>query len=331
MTVVVTGAAGHLGANLVRALLAQKRPVRALVHHGQRSLVGLDVEIVQGDILDPASLHRALEGAEVVYHAAAQISLLPHEQPLLEATNVVGTRHVVEACLYCGVHRLVHFSSIHALVQEPLDIPVDESRPLAEARRHAPYDRSKAAGEKEVRKGIAQGLDAIILNPTAMIGPYDYRPSHFGEVLLSLSQRRLLALVEGGFDWVDVRDVVQGALRAEKRAPIGARYLLSGHWVSLRDLATTVEEITQVRAPWFVCPMWLARPVAPLATLLARTTGKRPLFTSVSLDVLRSNHEINHQRASRDLDYHPRAFRDTIADTFQWFEENGHSGAMTSQ
>jgi dihydroflavonol-4-reductase len=266
MTVVVTGAAGHIGGTLVRALLARGRSVRALVHRDRRALHGLDVELVEGDVCDAVSLQRALDGAEVVYHAAARISLLVNEWPLLEAVNVVGTRNVVEACRRCGVRRLVHFSSIHALRQEPLDLPVDESRPLVESDGHPPYDRSKAAGEREVRRAIAQGLDAVILNPTAIIGPYDYRPSHIGAGLLALGRGRLPALVAGGFDWVDVRDVVEGALRAEERAPKGARYLLSGHWVSMRHLASMVEAITGVRAPRFVSPLGLAYVGAPLLT-----------------------------------------------------------------
>lgn len=324
MTVVVTGAAGHVGANLVRALLAQDRPTRALVHVDQQAVERLDVEVIEGDICHPESLFDAFDGAEVVYHLATYISLLKDEWPLLESVNIIGTRNVVKACLRCGVRRLVHFSSIHTMTQEPMGIPVDESRPLVESRHcPPPYDRSKAAGEKEVRKGIEMGLDAIIISPTAIIGPHDYQPSHFGEALLALANGKLLALVAGGFDWVDVRDVIEGAMRAEERASTGAKYLLSGHWVSLRDLAALVEEITSVPAPSFVCPMWLARISAPIVTAFDRLAGKRPLYTSVSLRALRSNRNISHERATRELDYHPRPFRETLIDTLRWFEETG--------
>ena len=266
---------------------------------------------------------RAFAGAEVVYHLAAHISIFRDEWPLLESVNVIGTRNVVEACLRCGVRRLVHFSSIHAVTGASVDIPVDESNPLVESRRYPPYDRSKAAAEKEVYKGIEKGLDAIIISPTAIIGPYDYRPSHFGEALLRLANGRLPALVSGGFDWVDVRDVIEGAMRAEERAPTGAKYLLSGHWVSLRDLARLVEQITGVPAPGFVCPMWLARIGAPFISAFDRLAGRRPLYTSASLQALRDNRNISHQKATRELDYHPRPFRETLIDTLSWFEETG--------
>jgi dihydroflavonol-4-reductase len=333
VAVVVTGAAGLVGGNLVRALLAREllsreqlargRPVRALVHRDRRALEGLDVEIVEGDIRDPASLRRAFDRAEAVYHVAAYISLSMRDWPLLESVNVLGTRNVVEACLHCGVRRLIHFGSIHALVQEPLDVPVDESRPLVESRHYPPYDRSKAAGEKEVRRGIERGLDAVIVNPTGMIGPYDFRPSHFGQVLLALGQGRLPALVAGGFDWVDVRDVVAGAMRAEEHAPAGARYLLSGHWASLSELAGLVAEVTGAPVPRLVFPMWMARVGVPFGTHFTRLDGEHPLYTSVSLRALRSNRRISHRRATRDLDYRPRPLRETLADTFRWFAETG--------
>jgi dihydroflavonol-4-reductase len=323
MTVVVTGAAGHAGANLVRALLAQGRPTRALVHVDRQAVEGLDVEVIAGDIRELESLMNAFKGADVVYHLAAHISILEDERPLLESTNVIGTQNVVEACLRCGIRRLIHFSSIHTMTQALTDIPLDESRPLVESRRYPPYDRSKAAAEKEVRQGIEKGLDAIIISPTAITGPYDYRPSHFGEALLRLANGKLPALVTGGFDWVDVRDVIQGAMRAEEQAPTGAKYILSGHWISLRDVAVLVAQITGVPAPGFICPMWLARIGAPLISAFDRLAGRRPLYTSASLQALRGNRNISHQKATRELDYHPRPFRETLIDTLSWFEETG--------
>lgn len=325
MTVVVTGASGHVGGNLLRTLLAAGRPVRALVHRDRRAVEGLDLEVLQGDICDLATLRRAFAGAEVVYHTAAYISILGNEWPLLEQVNILGTRNVVQACLECGVRRLVHFSSIHALEQEPLDVPVDESRPLVDSDSHraSSYSRSKAAGEREVQVAIAQGLDAVILYPTAIIGPYDFRPSHFGQVLLYLAQGKLPALVAGGFDWVDVRDVVAAALRAAEVAPPGARYILSGHWATLTEIAALVEEFTGVPAPRLVFSLDLARLAAPLALGISRLLGVRPLFTPVAIEALESNRQVSHERAGHDLSYRPRPFHETIQDTLRWFVETG--------
>jgi dihydroflavonol-4-reductase len=258
-----------------------------------------------------------------VYHAAGHVSILSDEWPLLHAVNVVGTQNVVEACLRCGVKRLIHFSSIHALDLAPENGVVDESAPLVGADCHVPYSRSKADGERAVRAGIARGLDAVILNPTALIAPHDYRPSHQGQVLLALAQRRLPALVSGGFDWVDARDVAEAAMRAEASAPADRRYVLSGHWLSAQDLAETVQEITGVRAPRLVAPMSLVWSIAPLYTKLARVMRVRPLFTRVALEVLRSPCTMSHRRAAQALGYRPRPFNETLADTLQWFAESG--------
>jgi dihydroflavonol-4-reductase len=323
MTVVVTGAAGHIGANLVRALVVQGRPVRCLVHVNSRPIDGLDVEIVTGDVGDLGSLYRAFRGADVVYHLAARMSLSMNDWTALEAVNVNGTRNVVAACLRAGVRRLVHFSSVHALVQEPLSVPVDESRPLVASRRYPPYDRSKAAAEIIVRRAIENGLDAVIVRPTAIIGPHDYQPSYFGEALLRLARHKLPALVTGGFDWVDVRDVVSAAMLAEAQASCGDSYLLSGHWVSMCDIAAGVVEITGVPATKFVCPLWLARTSIPIIKGISRLNGKRPLYTDVSLRALKSNRHISHAKATRELGYQPRPFRETLSDTLRWFEENG--------
>jgi dihydroflavonol-4-reductase len=323
MTVVITGATGHIGANLVRALLEKGRPPRCLVHVNTRPLDGLNVEYVRGDIHDVDSLCSAFQGADVVYHLAACISLSMADWPKIEAINVGGTRNVIEACLRTGVRRLVHFSSIHALVQEPLETPVDENRPLADSGKCPPYDRSKAAAEKEIRRGIGRGLDAIIINPTGVIGPYDYQPSFLGEAILSMAQNRLPAMVTGGFDWVDVRDVAEGAMRAEVLAPAGATFILSGHWVSMCDIAAMVTEITGVKNDKFVCPLWLARLGAPVIEGVSRLNGNRPLYTGVSLRALRSNRCISHEKAAHELGYEPRPFRETLADTLRWFAANG--------
>jgi dihydroflavonol-4-reductase len=325
MTVVVTGAAGHVGNNLVRALLAQGRRVRALVHRDRRALEGLEgIEIIEGDVRDFASLRRAFDSADVVYHTAAYISLSRHDWPRLEAINVHGTRNVIDACLDQRVHRLIHFSSIHALVQEPLDVPVDESRSLVNSQHRPPYDRSKAAGEREVRRAIEEeGLDAVIIYPTGMIGPNDFCPSYFGQVLLALAQKQLPALVAGGFNWVDVRDVVAGAMEAEDHGPIGTGYLLPGHWASLRELAAMVKEITWTDPPRLVLPMWVARFGVPFCAHFTKLGGEHPLYTGVSLRALRGNRMISRELAMRDLDYHPRPLLETLVDTFRWFAELG--------
>lgn len=324
MVTLVTGASGHIGVNLVREFVKRGRSVRALVHnHGLPPEIEREIEVVHGDICDITSLSGAFRNADVVYHLAARISIAFDKWSVLEKINVAGTRNVVESCLNSGVRRLVHFSSIHAIAPGTPGCVIDESLPRVNSAAHFCYDRSKAAGEAEVLGGIERGLDAVIIIPTGVIGPYDYQLSLFGEALLGMAAGTLPALVSGGFDWVDVRDVVNGAIRAEETAPGGSRYLLSGHRVSVKELGKQIAEITGIQPPRFVTPMWLARLAAPPATWYARLTGKSPLFTSASLQALRSNQNISHEKATRELGYSPRPFHETLVDTLRWYAENG--------
>jgi len=323
MTVLITGANGHIGANLVRALIERNQPTRCLLHVNSKAIEGLAAEGTEGDIRDVESLCKAFHGIDTVYHLAANISLSMDGWKRMEETNVAGTRNVVEACLRTGVRRLVHFSSIHALQAEPLSEPIDESRPLVEWPGCAPYERSKAAGEREVRKGIEKGLDAVIIYPTAVIGPHDYQPSYLGEAILMMANGRLPALVPGGYDWVDARDVAVGAITAAEKAPAGASYLLSGQWVSMYDMAAMVEIITGVPSNKFLCPFWLARIGAVYFKAVSRFNGKQPLYTSMSLKALQSNKHISHDKATRELGYNPRPFRETLEDSLRWFSETG--------
>ncbi len=295
--IVVTGASGLVGGNLVRAMLSQERPVRALVHHDRRALDGLDVETASADLNDPASLEQAFRGAQIVYHLASTISIRMDNWEELERVNVNGTRNVVEACLRCGVRRLVYFSSIHAYQQEPFDQPLDEGRPLLTDDRVPPYERSKAAAEWIARQAPQRGLDTVIIVPTAILGPYDFRPSYLGEALQMLVRGRIPALVRGGYDWVDVRDVVNGAIQAEHLAPSGAHFILSGHWHTLQDVARLAAEISGHPAPRLTVPAWLAELAQPVMAELAQLNGSQPLYTRAMLKALRSNRQVIHAHA----------------------------------
>jgi dihydroflavonol-4-reductase len=320
---VVTGAAGHLGAALVRALLAQGQPVRALVRSERRALAGLDVELVEGDLRDADSLRRAFAGAEVVYHAAAQISLSSREWDSLAATNVQGTQHVVQACLSAGVRRMMHVSSIAALVDTPRDRPVDEQNPLVSAMQPFPYGYAKALAEREVRQGIAAGLDAVIVRPTAILGPYDFRVGSTNQLIVNAATGQMPVGLAGGCDFVDVRDVAAGALRAAAVGPCGADYLLGGEWATTMDVARRVAALTGAPPPKGEIPLWAARGLALAGEAWGQLTGATPRLTRAVLTSVTGNPQISHARAERELGYAPRSLDTIIADTVVWFEEAG--------
>lgn len=323
MTVLVTGASGHIGANLTRMLLARGERVRALVHESTEAIDGLDVERVEGDVADPDSLRRAMEGVELTYHLAAVISISGREEPALQNINVGGPRNVAQACLDCGVKRLVHFSSTHALSEHPRSAPITEENAPADKPSDLPYDRSKAMGEAQILAAVERGLDAVIVNPCGVIGPIDYRPSHMGQVLLDLYHKKLPGLVRGGYHWVDVRDVCDGAIAAAERGRTGERYILTSAWESMSSVASFAESATGVKAPGFVSPMWMARMSAPIAAGWSRMMGRDPKFTSASLHALASNPRMSADKARKELGFSPRSVADSIRDSYAWFEETG--------
>lgn len=330
MPVAVTGASGHVGANLVRALLAQGRAVRCLVHRGGPALDGLPVERVHGDVTDRRSLDALVEGADVVFHLAAVISIAGDLDGLVTSVNVDGARNAAEAALAAGVRRFVHCCSIHAFDQRPLDEPLDETRARAVGGAHPAYDRSKAVGEAAVREVIARGLDAVILHPTGIIGPNDFAPSRMGQVLIDLYHRRFVALIEGGFDWVDVRDVVSGLLAAQDKGRAGESYILSGSWASVRALGALAATATGVAPPRLTAPMWLARVGAPFVTAFHRLFGGEPLFTDESLRALRANPTIVRAKAERELGYTARPLVETVRDTYAWLADTGRIEAAAA-
>jgi len=322
VTVVVTGATGHIGANLVRALLENGEKVRVTVREDTRAVEGLEVERIRADVLDPDSLKATFRGARLVYNLAGHVSILEDARRLQEV-NVQGTRNVVEACLECKVKRLVHTCSIEALLRPGKPDPIDESIGPDVREPTTVYGRTKAEGEKVVRAGVERGLDAVIVYPTAVIGPYDFKPSFFGQFFLDFGRMRTPALVPGGFDLVDVRDVVAGLLAAAEKGRRGEGYLLSGGYLTVKEIAEILEESTGVPRPRLVVPYWLAYPSAALAPLYYRLAGRPPRFTRMAVRMLQDGRKVSSQKARRELEYSPRHPREAIRSAVAWFEESG--------
>jgi len=322
--ILVTGATGHIGNVLIRKLLEQGEKVRALVWRGEEPtpIKDLDVEQVEGDVLDPASLESAMRGVESVYHLAGIISIMPGRNPLVWKVNVEGTRNVLDAARRAGVRRLVYTSSIHAIARAPHGVTMDESLGFDQNNPYGEYDRSKAAASLEVQKAATAGLDAVIVCPTGVIGPYDFRGSEMGEVIRSASEARTMFYVEGAYDFVDVRDVADGLIAAHAHGRQGESYILSGQKLSVRYVLETVREVTGKAFASFKMPFSLAEFAAKFTPYYYRWTKTKPRFTPYSLEVLQSNSNISHAKAARELGYQSRPAIETISDTVRWFFEN---------
>jgi dihydroflavonol-4-reductase len=321
MKVAITGASGHIGNCLVQELKKQGATIKALDHDSKSILNKMDVELIQGNLSDPESLNKLCEGVDVVFHLAAQIAIENRSSEHVFETNVTGTKNMIVAANYSRVRKFIHFSSIHAFqIGSPGQL-LDESRSKVESNKTI-YEFTKAEGEREVMKAVKEGLNAVILNPTAVIGPFDYRGSLLGQALLKIYQNKLPFLVSGGYNWVDVRDVVSASINAIEWGRKGENYILSGEYCSLQELSAMISKISGCKIPVIV-PVFLARLACPFFEAYSLISKKQPLYTSQSLEILvNSPVNISNAKAKKELGYEPRPLAQTLKDTFDWYKEN---------
>ena len=322
MLALVTGGGGRLGNVLVRRLVETGHQVRVL-EPGKRpeSLDGLEIEFVSGSVLDPGDVAGAVGGVDVVYHLAAKIDLRPKKDPMMVPINVDGTRNVVEACLSRGL-RLVHTSSHHAVVREPLDEPLTEDRPLALDEK-CDYHRSKAVGETIVLDACARGLDATIVNPGSMIGPHDYEPSMIGAALIDMYFGRVPVLLELLSDYVDVRDVADGMIAAAEKGRVGERYFLTGDVIPIMEMVSLYGELTGAKVPTRALPLWVGWVLLPFALAGSALTKQDPFITADMLRASVSNTVVSHDKAHRELGYTIRPLRESLTDAVAWYRRRG--------
>jgi dihydroflavonol-4-reductase len=322
MTVLVTGASGHLGLTLIHQLLESERKIRALDIKKSPALEKLPIEFCCGDLRDPNSLEAAFMDVETVFHVAGYISIQLNEWPLLEAINVNGVRTVVGLCKKYGVRRLIHISSIEALSVEPRNRPIDETNALVATDFPIPYPRSKAAGQRIILDAIHDGLDAITIYPSGMIGPNDYGFRAANQAFLGAVTGKLFAIPSFSYDFVDIRDVAAGVIAAEQKGQRGAQYVMSNARFRLSDLVKKAAKLAKVRTP-LVIPPWTAKMAEPFMSVLATIQKKPGIVTRASLYPLVKGHEISHARATNELGYQPRPIDDTLVDMINWFRQIG--------
>lgn len=324
MKVALTGAAGHLGAALLQELTKRNFQVKALIRgEDTRCSTGLPVEIIKGDILNPESLQTLMQDCDVVIHCAALISVNGDPKGLVHKTNVEGTQLVVDNALLSGIKRFIQISSIHAYKQQPSLQVLDEQREHVDEKAFA-YDRSKLAGKK-IALAANNNMEVLVIHPTSIIGPYDFKPSLMGQVIIDMHKGRLPFIFNGGFDFCDCRDVAHAIVNATTMGKAGQVYLLGGKWHSLKQLAQFLSVASSKKINPFALPHIAARLGLPVVKLIGAIQKKEPLYTIEALDALfTGNRFISSEKARTALGYTNRPFEETIQDTFHWFTNNGY-------
>jgi len=324
MKVAVTGASGHIGNCLVRELIKKEFHVKVLVHSFENDLAQLNVEIIRGNLLEIQSLKKLCEGVDVVFHLAATITLDNQNAKQIFAVNVTGTKNIIEAAKSAGVKKFIHFSSTDAFETISPDSVLDENKPLINSDKTV-YPFTKAESERVVMRAVIEGLDAVILSPSAVIGPFDYRGSFLGQALLKIYRNKLPMLISGGYNWVDVRDVVAAAIQSAESGRKGEKYILSGNFYSLKELSEITGLISQKRTPTILAPVFLAQLACPFLNVFSLFTRKKSIYTYQSLNIIiNAPKNISFQKAQKELGYSPRPLEQTLKDTFTWYKQNNY-------
>ncbi len=327
MRVLVLGATGQLGSNLVRALLEQGDEVRALIRPASHAwtLEGLPLDRAEGSLADPDSVLRACDGVQVVYHAAAYYP--PHTIPVSAATGqaLQETHHVLDAVRRASVDRLVFASTLTTIgsARQP-DCLADETCPFSTPYTDNPYLMSKAAMEDAVMKGAREGLPAVVVNPCNFFGPFDSKPTS-GMLILMIARRLMPGYIQGEVNVIDVRDVAVGMIRAAERGRVGERYIL-GNWnTTQKELNELIARMAGVMAPLFPAPFVLARHGSKLGDWAFRTILRRPApVPGFFVEMLQHMQQYDCSKAIRELDYPRNPVEHAIRDALTWFRANGY-------
>jgi dihydroflavonol-4-reductase len=321
MKIAITGATGHLGVSILPLLLIKGFEVRALINASRIPVDFKEVEIINGNLFDETALQKLVTGCDVVIHSAAKISMNSNNDPKVYETNFTGTKNIFNAAVEAGVKRFIYVSSIHAYQQLPNTNLLNEHSAYCDS--SAPqYDQSKRDAQQYVLQQKTK-MEVVVINPTSVAGPPDYRPSLFGKALMDIYNHKIPMLINGGFDFCDVRDVANAIVTAIEKGKHGEAYLLGGKWYSMAEVYKMVMDYKDEKSSINVLPGWVGYVGLPFIKLQAKLKKEAPLYTSESLVALQhGNRNISCEKAKRELNYTSRSFTLTVTDLLNGFKQS---------
>ena len=329
MTTLVTGASGFVGSHVARQLVSRGENVRVLLRPTSRTeiLADLAVERVVGDLRDPASLHRALAGVHRVYHVAADYRFWARNPQEIYDSNVMGTRSLLDAARRAGVERFVYTSTVATIaVPRNGNLPNEDTRAaLGEMIGH--YKRSKYQAEQEALQAAAEGLPVVIVNPTAPVGPGDWKPTPTGKIILDFLRGRMPAYVDTGLNFVAVEDVAAGHVLAAERGRVGERYILGARNMTLKEVLDALSAITGRPAPRIRLPHAVALGAAYAEQFFSRVLHLEPQIPVDGVKMARHKMWVDGEKAARELGYRPGAVEAALGRAVKWYESHGYAKA----
>ena len=323
---IITGANGHLGSTIIRLLKKCNHKVRGLLLPSENQRDNGNITYVKGDVRDRESLFSLFADSKemetIVIHTAGIVDISGEVTENMYNVNVNGTKNIIDLCLENKVKRLVYVSSVHAIPEKSKINVLNEVDSFSAEEVNGGYAKTKAEATKLVLDSIKNGLDAVVVHPSGILGPYDSSGNHLVQMVSDYVRGRLPACVNGGYDFVDVRDVAYGCLAAAEKGKKGNCYILSNRHYEVKEILNMVRTVQGGRRlP--VLPIWMAKAAAPLLGAYAKLKKERPLYTKYSLYTLKSNDKFSHDKATSELNYHPRDLYETIRDTVLWIKRKG--------
>ncbi|MCY4170006.1 MAG: NAD-dependent epimerase/dehydratase family protein [Bacteroidetes bacterium] len=330
--VFLTGAAGHLGANLLHRLLDDSVKVRVLLREddNNEALEGLNVETHYGDIRDLESIRIAMKGCQGVYHVAAKISTiegnLAHRREIYEC-NVIGTRNILQAAREVNAGRVVMTGSFSAVGYDLDDssAPSNETMQFYPMERNMPYERSKVLAEHECWKAAAQGQEVVVATCCALVGGYDYLPSRIGRTLVDHTRGKVKGYVDGGFEFVAARDIVQGHILCMERGRSGEKYIFSSGYKTISEILTMFEEVSGIKRSSRRIPVKAMLVFAEVASYyLSRAHPSFPQrFTPGAIRLLQKRRHADTSKAQQELGFKPTPLIDAVHEAYAFHYARG--------
>jgi len=325
MTTLVTGAAGFLGSHVARQLVARGDNVRVLMRPSStnRAIGDLSLEYVTGDLRDPASLDRAMKDVKRVFHVAADYRLWARRKQDIYDSNVGGTKNLLDAARRAGVEQLIYTSTVATIAVDRPQHPNEfTDAKLEEMVGH--YKRSKWLAEKEALSAAKNGLPVIVAMPTTPVGPWDWKPTPTGKIILDFLNGKMPGYVETGLNFVGVEDCAAGHLLIAEKGKVGERYLLGGQNLTLKQMLDVLSKITGLPAPKLKIPHGLALGVAYASTVFSRLLGREPGIPVEGVKIARHMMFVDCSRAQRELGFKAGPVAAALERAVRWYEANGY-------
>lgn len=325
MTTLVTGAAGFLGSHVARQLVARGEGTRVLMRQSSnnRAISDLPLEYVTGDLRDVDSLERALKGVKRVFHVAADYRLWARNPQEIYDSNVGGTKNLLAAAKSANVEQLIYTSTVATIAVDRPELPNETTNStLGEMIGH--YKRSKWQAEQEVLMAATAGFPAVVAMPTTPVGPWDWKPTPTGKIILDFLNGKMPGYVETGLNFVGVEECAAGHLLVAERGKIGERYLLGAENLTLKQLLDTLAEITGLPAPGLKIPHGFALSVAYVESAFSRLVGKEPQIPVEGVKIAQHKMFVDCSRAQRELGFQPGSVRAALERAVRWYQSNGY-------